>query len=148
MTAGARAAISWIVDRPKVASLATTTKLKWTVCGHLFPTTRSTTWSRPMVALTSALQDRWVRTRAFYSVSFCHRRADGSMGRVPMPKSANRTSSQEIDAAGSHRQVSRGLGEDRKRLEARGRYLERRQVEGPPRLRADEVIERRGAALS
>jgi hypothetical protein len=32
-------------------------------------------------------------------VSFCHRRADGSMGRVPMPKSANRTSSQEIDAA-------------------------------------------------
>ena len=38
--------------------------------------------SRPMVALTSALRDRWVRTRALYSVSFCHRRADGSMGRV------------------------------------------------------------------
>jgi hypothetical protein len=30
----------------------------------------------PMVALTSALQDRWVRTRAFYSVSFCRRRVD------------------------------------------------------------------------
>jgi DNA-directed RNA polymerase specialized sigma24 family protein len=35
--------------------------------GRLFPTTRSTTQSRPMVALTSALQDRWVRTRALYS---------------------------------------------------------------------------------
>jgi hypothetical protein len=33
------------------------------------------------------------------------------MGRVPMPKSANRTSSQEIDAAGSHRQISRGVRE-------------------------------------
>jgi len=31
-----------------------------------------------MVALTSALRDRWVRTRAFYSASFCRRRADGS----------------------------------------------------------------------
>jgi hypothetical protein len=41
-----------------------------------FPTTRSTTWSRPMVALTSALRDRSVQTRALYSVSFCHRRAD------------------------------------------------------------------------
>src|SRR5262249_21962063 len=35
---------------------------------------------------------------------------------------------QGSDAAGSHRQISRGVGEDRKRLEARGRYLERRQV--------------------
>jgi hypothetical protein len=90
----------------------------------------------------SALQDRWVRTRAFYSVSFCHRRADGSMGRVPMPKSANRTSSQEIDAAGSHRQISRGVGEGRKRLEARSRYLERRQVEGPSGMSA--LTRRRG----
>src|SRR5262249_5979684 len=48
--------------------------------GLLFPTTRSIKWSRPMVALTSALRDRWVRTRALYSVSFCLRRADGSMG--------------------------------------------------------------------
>jgi hypothetical protein len=31
-----------------------------------------------MVALTSALRDRWVRTRALYSASFCRRRADGS----------------------------------------------------------------------
>jgi hypothetical protein len=30
-----------------------------------------------MVALTSALRDRWVRTRALYSASFCHWRADG-----------------------------------------------------------------------
>src|SRR5258708_22443520 len=30
-----------------------------------------------MVVLTSALGDRWVRTGAFYSVSFCRRRADG-----------------------------------------------------------------------
>src|SRR5262245_14536916 len=35
-----------------------------------------------MVVLTSALRDRWVRTRALYSVSFCLRRADGSTGRV------------------------------------------------------------------
>src|SRR5919198_3200486 len=55
----------------KVAWLATTTKSNWTVRGRLFPTTRSTTSSRPMVALTSALQNRWVQTRAFYSVSFC-----------------------------------------------------------------------------
>src|SRR5262249_47809105 len=32
------------------------------------------------------------------------------------------------DATRDHRQMSRGVGEDRKRLEARGRYLERRQV--------------------
>src|SRR5262249_39226185 len=51
---------------------------KWTVHGRLFPTTRSTTWSRPMVALTSVLRDRWVRTRALYSASFCRRKADGS----------------------------------------------------------------------
>src|SRR4030095_7576672 len=57
-------------------------KLKWTVHGRLFPTTRSITWSRPMVALTSALRDRWVRTGAFYSVSFCRRRADGRTVRV------------------------------------------------------------------
>src|SRR5262245_44775113 len=44
----------------------------------LFPTTRSTMWSRPMVALTSALQGRWVRTRAFCSASFCRSRADKS----------------------------------------------------------------------
>src|SRR2546422_3607204 len=31
---------------------------------------------------------------------------------------------QGSNASGSHRQVSRGLGEDRKRVEARGRYLE------------------------
>src|SRR5215472_165388 len=71
---------------PKVASLATTTKLKWTVHGRLFPTTRSIPWSRPMVALMSALRDRWVRTRALYSVSFCLRRADGSMGPVSKRK--------------------------------------------------------------
>jgi hypothetical protein len=35
---------------------------------------------------------------------------------------------QGSDAAGSHRQICRCVGEDRKRLEARGRYLERRQV--------------------
>src|SRR6266516_5884883 len=65
-----------------IAWSATTMKLKWTVHGRLFPTTRSTTWSRPMVALTSALRDRWVTTRALYSASFCPRRADGSTGRV------------------------------------------------------------------
>src|SRR5262245_23794830 len=59
------------------ASLVTTTRLKWTVFGRLFPTTRSIMWSRPMVALTSALRDRWVRTRAFYSALFCRQRADG-----------------------------------------------------------------------
>src|SRR6516164_8308219 len=31
-----------------------------------------------MVALTSALRDRWVRTRALYSASFCRRKADGN----------------------------------------------------------------------
>ena len=41
--------------------------------------------SRPMGALTSARRDRWVPTTALYSVSFCHRRADGSTGRVPNP---------------------------------------------------------------
>src|SRR6516165_3083485 len=35
---------------------------------------------------------------------------------------------QGSDAERSHRQISRGVGEDRKRLEARSRYLERRQV--------------------
>src|SRR6266516_3208862 len=35
---------------------------------------------------------------------------------------------QGADAAGSHRQICRGVGEDWKRLEARNRYLERRQV--------------------
>src|SRR5262249_9873740 len=50
--------------------------------GGAAPTTRSITWSRPTVALTSALRDRWVGTRALCSVSFCLRRADGSMGRV------------------------------------------------------------------
>jgi uncharacterized protein (TIGR02246 family) len=35
---------------------------------------------------------------------------------------------QGSDTAGSHRQISRCVGEDRKRLEARSRYLERRQV--------------------
>src|SRR5215831_17489043 len=62
---------STLLARAKVASLAITTKLKWTVFGRLYPTTRSITWSRPMVALTSALRDRWVPTRALYSVSFC-----------------------------------------------------------------------------
>src|ERR1700745_1535080 len=99
-----------------------------------------------MVALTSALQDRWVRTRAFYSVSFCHRRADGSMGRVPMPKSANRTSSQEIDAAGSHRQISRGVGEGSEATGSSqpisGTTASRRPIRNVRVLRADEVIER------
>jgi hypothetical protein len=58
--------------------LAITTKLKWMVFGRLFPTTRSTTWWRPMGALTFARRDKWVRTRAFYSASFCHRRGNGS----------------------------------------------------------------------
>jgi hypothetical protein len=31
---------------------------------------------------------------------------------------------QGADTAGSHRQISRGMGENRKRVEARGRYLE------------------------
>jgi putative tryptophan/tyrosine transport system substrate-binding protein len=31
----------------------------------------------PMVARMSALQDRWARTRVFYFVSFCRRKADG-----------------------------------------------------------------------
>jgi uncharacterized protein (TIGR02246 family) len=35
---------------------------------------------------------------------------------------------QGADAAGRHRQISRGMGENRKRLEARGRYLERREI--------------------
>src|SRR5262245_18330431 len=35
---------------------------------------------------------------------------------------------QGSDAERSHRQISRDVGEDRKRLEARSRYLERRQV--------------------
>src|SRR5262245_16209019 len=35
---------------------------------------------------------------------------------------------QGSDAQRSHRQISRGVGEDRERLEARSRYLERRQV--------------------
>src|SRR5262249_12634830 len=35
---------------------------------------------------TSALRDRWVPTRALYSVSFCLRRSDGSMGVWPMRK--------------------------------------------------------------
>src|SRR5262249_11157404 len=35
-----------------------------------------------MVALMSALRDRWVRTRALYSASFCRLGADGSMGGV------------------------------------------------------------------
>src|SRR6516165_2724127 len=35
---------------------------------------------------------------------------------------------QGSDAESGHRQISRGVGEDRKRLEARSRYLERRQV--------------------
>src|SRR5262245_14536917 len=51
---------------------------------------------------------------------------------------------QGSDAAGSHRQISRGVGEDRKRLEARSRYLERRQVRADqecPRLRAAKAIE-------
>jgi hypothetical protein len=49
-----------------------------------------------MVALTSALQDRWVQTRASYSVSFCHRRADGSTVRVSKPKT--QTSRQDMIA--------------------------------------------------
>src|SRR4029450_11658235 len=37
-------------------------EVKVDVYGRLFPTTRSTMQSRPMVALTSALRDRWGRT--------------------------------------------------------------------------------------
>jgi len=55
------------------------------------------------------------------------------MGRVPMPKSANRTSSQEIEVTGKYLVVSEKV---RKRLEARSRYLERRQVEGPSGMSA------------
>src|SRR5213080_1599671 len=75
-----------LMDCRPSQTLATTTKLKWTVYGRLFPTTRSTTWSRPMVALMSALQGRWGRIRALYSVSFYLRRADVSTegrGRSP-----------------------------------------------------------------
>src|SRR5262249_58745315 len=61
----------------------TTTKLKLTVYGRLFPTTRSTTRSGPMVALMSVLRDRWVRTRVLYSVSFCHQRADCRKAQIP-----------------------------------------------------------------
>jgi hypothetical protein len=55
-------------------------EVKVEVYGRLFPTTRSTTWSRPMVAPTSALRDRWVRTRALYFASYCRRRADRACG--------------------------------------------------------------------
>src|SRR6266850_2974372 len=45
---------------------ATTTRSKWTANGCGFPVTRLTTWSRPMVALMSALRDRQAPTKAFY----------------------------------------------------------------------------------
>jgi hypothetical protein len=77
MTAKVLAATSWTVARPKVAWLATITKLKWTANGRWFPMTRSTTWPHPMVVLTSALQDRWRRTRAFYTALFYLPTADG-----------------------------------------------------------------------
>src|SRR5262249_26469339 len=39
-----------------------------------------------MVALTSVLRDRWVTTRAFYSASFCRRKADGSTDSGPFSR--------------------------------------------------------------
>jgi hypothetical protein len=72
------------------------------------------------------------------------------MGRVPMPKSANRTSSQEIDAAGSHRQISRGVAKGSEATGSSqpiaGTTASRRPIRNVRVLRADEVIERRGAA--
>ena len=47
-----------IAARPKVAWLATIMKSEWTANGCRFPLTRLATSSRPMVALTSALQNR------------------------------------------------------------------------------------------
>src|SRR4029450_1916374 len=46
---------------------------------------------------------------------------------------------QGADAPGSPRQISCGMGESRKRLEARSRYLERRQV-GHPSLRCSRPV--------
>src|SRR5262249_47044350 len=52
---------------------------------------------------------------------------------------------QGSDAERSHRQISRGVGEDRKRLEARSRYLERRQVGAGSRM--STFARRRGARM-
>src|SRR5262249_35929403 len=60
---------------------------------------------------------------------------------------------QRSDAERSHRQISRGVGEDRRRLEARSRYLERRQVGARSgmsafaRRRGDRVTRREFIAL-
>ncbi len=54
------------------------------------------------------------------------------MGRVPMPKSANRTSTPQ-EVTGKYLVVSEKF---RKQLEARSRHLERRQVEGPSGMSA------------
>src|SRR5262252_11174469 len=57
---------------------------------------------------------------------------------------------QGSDAERSHRQISRGVGKDRKRLEARSRYLERRQVGAGSgmsafaRRRGDRMMRREG----
>jgi hypothetical protein len=54
--------------------------------------------SRPMVALTSALGDRWVRIGAFYSALFCRSRADGSTS--PSRRRRVRRRSQPSQGAG------------------------------------------------
>src|SRR5215467_15496282 len=59
--------------RRKAAGLVTITRSRLTANGHGFPMTRSITWWRLMVALTSARRGRRVRTRVFYFVSFCRR---------------------------------------------------------------------------
>src|SRR6516162_10225003 len=53
---------------------------------------------------------------------------------------------QGSDAERSHRQISRGVGEDRRRLEARSRYLERRQVGAGSGMSA--FVRRRGDRMS
>src|SRR5215831_8365204 len=70
-----------------------------------------------MVALTSALPDSWVRTRAFYSVSFCHRKADGSTG---VCANAGKFKSHVKSGAMSHAQLWTG---DRRRLGDRVVFL-------------------------
>src|SRR5262249_26217599 len=54
--------------------------------------------ARPMVALTSALQGRWVQTRAFCSALFCRWRADGSTS--PSRRRRVRRRSQPSQGAG------------------------------------------------
>ena len=63
--------------------VATTTKSKWMANGCRFPMTRLTTWSRPMVVLTSALRNRKAATRAFYSASSSRPKAEVCCGSHP-----------------------------------------------------------------